>query len=153
MLVVVLVMGLLIGLVSVTARRDDRGLLRIEAERLAQLIDLATSESNITGKAIGWSASESTYRFWRSADGAAWTEIRDNDLLHERTLPDGMIVSGLRVENMRRKDALRLEFTPYAPPLFFTVELTLGADRYLVQSAAGGSVRALAEGSDSAPAL
>jgi general secretion pathway protein H len=153
MLVVVLIMGLLIGLASVVARADSRGLLRIEAERLAQLIDLAASEANITGKPIGWSANDSTYRFLRSLNGAAWAEIRDNDLLRERTLPDGMTVSGLRVENMRRQDALRLEFSPYAPPLFFTIELTLGAEHYIVRSAAGGSARALAGGSDNAPAL
>jgi general secretion pathway protein H len=153
MLVVVLIMGLLIGLVSVVARPDARGLLRIEAERLAQLIDLAAAEASLTGRAIGWSAVDSTYRFWRSLDGAAWTEIRDNDLLRERTLPGGMTVSGLRVENMRREGALRLEFAPYVPPLFFTIELTLGTDHYIVRSAAGGSARALAGGSDSAPAL
>jgi hypothetical protein len=64
-----------------------------------------------------------------------------------------MTVSGLRVENMRREDALRLEFAPYAPPLFFTIELTLGTEHYIVRSAAGGSARAVAGGSDNAPAL
>ena len=153
MLVVVLIMGLLVGLVSVIARPDARGLLRIEAERLAQLIDLAASEAGVTGKAIGWTASESTYRFWSSTDGAGWSEIRNNDLLRERILPAGMVISGLRVENMRQQDALRLEFWPYAPPVFFTIELSLGADHYIVRSAASGSVRAVAGEINGAPAL
>jgi general secretion pathway protein H len=153
MLVVVLIMGLLVGLVSVITRPDARGLLRIEAERLAQLIDLAASEAGVTGRAIGWTASESTYRFWSSTDGSGWLEIRNNDLLRERTLPAGMIISGLRVENMRPQDALRLEFWPYAPPVFFTIELSLGADHYIVRSAASGSVRAVAGEIHGAPAL
>ncbi|MDP1716865.1 MAG: type II secretion system protein, partial [Burkholderiales bacterium] len=37
MLVVMLIMGLLVGLVATITRPDDRALLRIEAERLAQL--------------------------------------------------------------------------------------------------------------------
>ena len=138
MLVVVLIMGLLVGLVSVIARPDARGLLRIEAERLAQLIDLAAAEAGVTGRAIGWTATKSTYRFWSSTNGSGWSEIHNNDLLRERTLPAGMIISGLRVENMRHQDAMRLEFAPYAPPVFFTIELSLGADHYIVRSAAGG---------------
>jgi general secretion pathway protein H len=153
MLVVMLIMGLLVALVSVTTRPDARGLLRIEAERLAQLIDLAASEAGVTGRAIGWTASESTYRFWSSTDGFGWSEIRHNDLLRERSLPAGMTISGLRVENMRPQDAMRLEFLPYAPPLFFTIELSLGADHYTVRSAAGGSVRAVAGEIYGAPAL
>jgi general secretion pathway protein H len=153
MLVVVLIMGLLVGLVSVIARPDARGLLRIEAERLAQLIDLAAVEAGVTGKAIGWTATESTYRFWSSTNGSGWSEIRNNDLLRERTLPAGMIISGLRIENMRPQDAMRLEFAPYAPPLFFTIELALGADHYIVRSAASGSVRAVAGELNGAPAL
>ncbi len=153
MLVVVMIMGLLLGLVSVITRPDARGLLRIEAERLAQLIELAASEASLTGRAVGWTASESTYRFWNSPDGSSWSEIRNNDLLRERTLPAGMTISGLRVENMRSQDAMRLEFTPYAPPSFFTIELSSGADHYVVRSAAAGSVRAIAGEIHDAPAL
>jgi general secretion pathway protein H len=153
MLVVVLIMGLLVGLVSVVTRPDARGLLRIEAERLAQLIDLAESEASLTGRPIGWTASESAYRFWSATDGAGWSEIRNNDVLRERTLPAGMTISGLRVENMRSQDVMRLEFTPYAPPVFFAIELSLGADHYVVRSAAGGSVRAVAGEIHDAPAL
>jgi general secretion pathway protein H len=153
MLVVVLIMGLLVGLVSVITRPDARGLLRIEAERLAQLIDLAASEASLTGRPIGWTASESAYRFWNSTAGAGWSEIRNDDLLRERTLPAGMTISGLRVENMRSQDEMRLEFAPYAPPVFFTIELSMGADHYIVRSAAGGSVRAVAGEIHGAPAL
>jgi general secretion pathway protein H len=155
MMVVVLIMGLLVGLVSVVTRPDARALLRIEAERLAQLIDLAATESSLTGSTLGWSADESIYRFWRRHEDAGWSEIRDNDLLRERALPPGMRISGLRVENMRPQGAMRLEFSPYAPPLFFTIEMSLGAERYTVATTAGGSVRAVAgEGTlRAAPAL
>ena len=43
LLVVLMIMGLIVGLVSAIVRPDDRGQLRVEAERLAQLLDLAAA--------------------------------------------------------------------------------------------------------------
>jgi len=146
MLVVVLIMGLLVALVSVVARPDERGQLKVEAERLAQLLELAVAESRSTGKPLGWTASGPTYQFWRFAEDTGWVEVRDSDLLRERVLPPGMIVAGLSVENMRPRGALRLEFTPDAPPLFFSIELSMGEERYAVASSMGGRVRAVAAG-------
>ena len=48
-LVVLLIMGLFVGMVSAIVRPDDSALLRVEAERLAQLLDLAAAESRLTG--------------------------------------------------------------------------------------------------------
>ena len=143
MLVVLVIMGLLAGLVTVIARPDERGVLRIEAERLAQLLELAVAESHLTGKSIGWTANGPGYRFWRLREDTGWSEIRDSDLLRARTLPQGMTISGLRVENMRPQGVMRIEFTPYAPPLFFVIEMSLGAARYAVAASPGGDVRAV----------
>ena len=155
MLVVVLIMGLLVGLISVSTRPDARGLLRLEAERLAQIMDFAIAEARLTGQAIGWTAEGSAYRFWRYRENSGWAQIRDSDLLRERSLPSGMTVSDLRIENMRPRDALRLEFSPYAPPLFFTIIISYGAEQYAIASSASGVVRASAgEGqTHGAPAL
>jgi general secretion pathway protein H len=143
MLVVLLIMGLFVGLVSAIARPDERGLLHVEAERLAQLLDLAAQESRLTGKSIGWTSDGPGYRFWRLREDTGWSEIRDNDTLRARALPQGMTISGLRVENMRGQGAMRLEFTPYGPTLSYTIEISLGAERYFVAGSPVGDVRAL----------
>ncbi len=144
MLVVLLIMGLFVGLVSTITQPDERGLLRVEAERLAQLLDLAAAESRLTGKSIGWTADGPGYRFWRlREDAGGWSELRDSDLLRARTLPQGMMISGLRVENMRPQGVMRLEFTPYGATLSFTIEMSLGAERYAVAGSPIGEVRAL----------
>jgi general secretion pathway protein H len=145
MLVVVLIMGLLIGLVSVVGGPDDRGTLRVEAERLAQLLDLATTESRFTGSTLGWTSDGTSYRFWRRRDEAGWSEIRDSELLRARRLPAGMRISGLRVENARSQSAMRLEFRPYGASSF-TIELRSGPERYAVAGSPVGDVRALAVG-------
>jgi len=144
-LVVLMIMGLFVGLVSAIVRPDDRGLLRVEAERLAQLLDLAGAESRLAGKSIAWTAEGPGYRFWRmtgdSEASADWSEIRDSDLLRARALPPGITISGLEVENMRADGPMRLEFAPYGEVLSFTIEMSLGEARYAVAASPVGELR------------
>ncbi len=143
MLVVLMVMGLFVGLVSVISRPDDRAVLRLEADRLSQLLDFAATEAQLTGKSISWTADASGYRFWRQSEGSVWSEIRDSDLLRARSLPPEVAISGLRVENMRPQGAMRLEFASHGSPLAFSVAMSLGTERYAVAGSPIGDVRAV----------
>ena len=141
LLVVLMIMGLIVGLVSAIVRPDDRGQLRVEAERLAQLLDLAAAEARLTGTAIAWTADGPGYRFWRMTGDAEWSEVRDSDLLRARTLPQGMMISGLQIENMPARGAMRLEFAAYDPTLSFTIDMSFGVERYAVSASPIGEVR------------
>lgn len=141
MLVVLTVMGLFIGLASAILRPDDRATLRVEAERLSQLLDLAATEARLTGQSIAWTAEASGYRFWRAGDDAEWGEIRDSELLRARALPSGIAVSGFIVENMRPQGGMRLEFPPHGATLAFSIGMSAGKERYAVQGSPIGEVR------------
>ncbi len=141
MLVVLLIMGLFVGLVSSMAQPDDRGLLRLEADRLAQLLDLAATEARVSGQPIAWTRDGTGYRFWRFQEDAGWSELRGNDLLRTRSLPPGMTISGLWIESLHSQDAMRLEFSPYGATLAYTIELALGAERYSVEASPLGELR------------
>ena len=143
MLVVLLIMGLLVGLVSAITRPDDRALLHVEAQRLAALLNFAAAQSRLTGKSIAWTANGPGYRFWQFQEDTGWSEARDSDLLRARTLPQGMMISDLWVETMRPQGVMRLEFIPYGPTLSFTIEMSLGAERYAVAASPVGDVQAL----------
>jgi len=143
MLVVLLIMGLFVGLVSTITRPDDRAVLRLEAERLSQLLDLAMTEAQLSGHFIAWTADESSYRFWRSGDNGEWYEILDNELLRTRTLPQGMAISDFQVENMRPQAAIRLEFTPQGSSLAFAIGMSLGTERYTVAGSPIEEVRVM----------
>ena len=143
MLVVLVIMGLFVGMVSAIVRPDDRALLRVEAERLAQLLDLATMQSRLTGKSIAWTADGPGYRFWRFNEDTYWSEILDDDSLRARTLPQGMMIAGMRVENMRPPEHMRLEFNSFGPTLSFVIEMTFGAASYSVEGSPIGEVRVL----------
>jgi general secretion pathway protein H len=154
-LVVLLIMGLFVGLASAIVRPDERGLLRVEAERLALLLDLAASESRLAGKPIAWTADGPGYRFWRMTGDDGWTEVRDSDLLRARALPQGMLISGLQVENAPSRGAMRLEFGPYGTALAFNIELSFGAAHYAVAASPIGMLRVVPglEPSSGEPAL
>jgi general secretion pathway protein H len=147
LLVVLLIMGLCAGLVGVLAQPDERVLLRVEAERLAQLLDLATVEARLTGKAIAWTAivtaDSAQYRFWRWREDAGWSEAgadSASDSLRARVLPPGMTISQLRIEAMAPPRGLRLEFNPHGA-LAYDFQMSLGAARYAVAASALGEVR------------
>jgi len=144
LLVVLLIMGLFAGLVSTITRPDDRALLRVEAERLAQLLDLAATKSRLTGKSIAWTSDGPGYRFWQFSEDTSWSEILDDDSLRPRTLPQGMVIAGMRVENMRTSGHMRLEFNPYGATSF-NVDMALGAARCVVAGSPIGEVRVLPE--------
>jgi general secretion pathway protein H len=139
-LVVLLIMGIFVGLVSTIVQPDDRALVRVEADRLAQLLDLAATKAHYTGRPIAWTADGPGYRFWQFSEDTYWTEIRDDDALRARTLPHGMTISGVRIENVNSVDPMRLEFTPYGPTLSFSVDLSLGTARESVAGSPVGEV-------------
>ncbi len=142
-LVALVIMGLFAGLVTVIVRPDERALLRVEAERLAQLLDLAGIEARISGKPIAWTADGPGYRFWRYRENTGWLEIRGNELLRARTLPQGMMIASLLIETMRARDAMRLEFSPQGSTMAYAIKLALGAEYYTVTGSPVGDVRVL----------
>jgi len=148
-MVVVVIIGIVVGLVSQAARPDERALLRVETERLAQLLDLAAQESRLSGRRIAWTADGSAYRFWRFAGETDWTEIRDVDSLRLRTLPEGMRIASLSIENgMPRSEAMRLEFTPSGQATAYLIDLTLASERSSVEGSPVGRVRIRQDGKD-----
>ena len=139
LLVVLLVMGLFAGLVGALARPDERTVLRFEADRLAQLLNLAAEESRLTGKTLAWTADASRYNFWRWSEAAGWSEAQD-DPLRPRSLRAGLSISDLRIEAMRTEGGLRLEFNPHAA-LAYDFRISLGAERFIVAGSPLGEVR------------
>lgn len=141
MLVVLLIMGITVGLVSANLQPSQRDRLRVEAERLAQIMDLAAEESRTTGKSIAWTADASGYRFWRQGGDSEWSEIRDSDLLRARSMPHGMSISDFRVEAMGPQPTMRVEFPPGGAMLAFNVELSLGVEHYAIAASPIGDLR------------
>lgn len=140
MLVVMLIMGLFVGLISAIAKPDDRSRVQLEAERLAQLLNLVAAESRLTGKPMRWTSDGPGYRFWRQQE-QGWVEVNDSALFRPRTLPDGMSIADFRVEALSRPDAMRLEFLPYGLPMTYSLEIALGTHRTAIAATPYGEAR------------
>lgn len=140
MLAVLLVMGLLLGLSSAIIRPDERTQLRVESDRLAQLLDLAATEAALSGKPLAWSSDGKSYRFW-SRDKDGWIELRNHGSLRARPLPQGMAISHLSIDSRRTQDGMRLEFAAHGTVSAFSLELSLGAERYAIEASPVGEMR------------
>ena len=142
LLVVLVIMGLFAGLVSALVRPDERTLLRTEAERLAQLLELASTEASISGKAIAWTADAGDYRFWQYRSNVGWQEIGGNSLLHPRTLPEGMVIEALTIDTVPIQGRMRLEFGYYGSTPSYAIRMGMGAERYWVTGSPVGDMKA-----------
>ncbi|MDE2366549.1 MAG: GspH/FimT family protein, partial [Betaproteobacteria bacterium] len=115
----------------------------VEAERLAQLLDLAGTEARMSGKSVAWTADGAGYRFWRYREGAGWSEIGDNPLFRRRELPQSMTITGVLVEAMNLYDPVRLEFTAHGIMPAYDIGMVFGTERYTVSGSPAGEVEAL----------
>ena len=141
MLVVVLIMGILVGTISAKLQPDNREVLGVEAERLAQLLEFASQEARIAGSTIVWTSDGLRYQFWRQGSDDVWSEIRDDDLLRARSLPHGMVIAELRSEAGMVQPTFRLEFPSDGSMSAFSMDLALGADHYGIAASPVGNLR------------
>ena len=140
-LVVMLIMGMMLGLASAIVRPDDSALLNVEAERLSHLLELAMEESSFSGKSIAWTSDSTGYQFWRMNRDGEWIVLNDNDLLHARSLPSGMRITRLQIENMPARGNMRLEFSPYSTATSFSIDMSLGTARHVVKASPIGELQ------------
>lgn len=124
LLVVLVVMGVALGLVMVQLLPDKRAPLREEAGRLALLLENAGMEAHASGRSLAWSGEKSNYLFWKKNNYGDWVRIDDETLFRPRTLPEGMRIGEITVEQQAVKpgEYMLLSATSFAVP--FRIRLT-----------------------------
>ena len=85
-LVTLVVIGIAIGLVTLTYGHDPAGQLRHETDRLRSALEHAAQLAQWRRVDLAWQADGQSYRFLRPADDGQWEEEPD-DILAARTLP------------------------------------------------------------------
>lgn len=118
LLVALVVMGVALGLVMVQLMPDNRAQLREEAARLALLLENAGMEARASGRSMAWSNDKSGYRFWKKNNYGDWERIEDEALFRPRTLPEGMHIGEVSVEELALKpgEYMLLSATSFAAP-------------------------------------
>lgn len=83
LLVVIVVLGILLGLVSLSIVPDPRAKLHRDAERLEALFALAAEEAQLSSRPIAWRGDPKGYGFYRR-DGNGWSPIAGDAEFRER---------------------------------------------------------------------
>jgi len=85
LMVVLVIIGIASAAVSLSIKPDPLKLLRQDAERLVQLLQLAQTEARTDGRAITWRWDAKGFGFSRRADqGAGLDRFKDDPQLHPR---------------------------------------------------------------------
>jgi general secretion pathway protein H len=83
LLVVLVIIGLVLGLVTMNAAPSQRQAMQQEAQRVALLLQLARDEAIVRNRPIAFEAGAPGYRFL-VRDGREWKTLPQDDMLRER---------------------------------------------------------------------
>lgn len=124
LLVVLVVMGIALGTVAVQLMPDNRAALREEAQRLALLLENAGMEARASGRPLAWSAERNGYRFWKKNNYGEWVRLEDDAIFRPRTLPDGLGIAEVSVEEQLLKSGEQMSLNAFSFALPFRIRLT-----------------------------
>ena len=85
LLVVIVILGIVAGMVSLSIEPSEGRRMTEEVERLAALFRLANNEARVSGRTITWQADHDGYRFLESEDVRG--DGNDDDPLRPRAWP------------------------------------------------------------------
>jgi general secretion pathway protein H len=131
LLIVMLVMGIALGLVMVQLMPDKQAPLRDEAARLALLLENAGLEARASGRSLAWSGEKNSYRFFSKNEYGDWVRIDNDTSFRPRTLPEGVNVGEVSVEEQPIKpgDFVLLSAHSFAVPFLIRLSSEYGGAR------------------------
>lgn len=98
-LVVIVIIGILVSLATLTLGGGREARLTEETERLVALVELAREEAVFQSRELGLSFWRGGYAFFEMAAGGQWAPLQGDGLLRPRRLPEDMRLS-LFVEDL-----------------------------------------------------
>lgn len=102
LLVVLVVVGIMLGLVSMSAIPDKRHVLLNDAQRVALLLQLAREEAIVRNRPVAFEIDSIQYRFYIRNE-RDWERLNDNDLFREREFknsPLAITMQGVHADNV-----------------------------------------------------
>lgn len=85
LLVVLVIVGVMLGLVSMNALPDKKQTLVTDARRVALLLQLAREEAIVRNRPVAFEIDSQQFRFYVRNDSGNWELLNDNDLFRERS--------------------------------------------------------------------
>ncbi|MEX3776994.1 type II secretion system minor pseudopilin GspH [Pseudomonas sp. MYb118] len=134
LMVVLVIVGIASAAISLSIKPDPLHLLRKDAERVAQLLQIAQAEARSDGRPITWLANAKGYRFSRRSDsGKGFEHFANDPQLRPRTWQ----TPGMTVQ-VEPRQKLVLDAEWISPAL--QVSLSDGINSISVRRSAAGQV-------------
>lgn len=84
LLVVLVIVGIMLGFVTLNALPSSRQALQNEAQRIALLLQLARDEAIVRNRPVAFEVDQYRYRFWILDENNVWQPMDRDDMLRER---------------------------------------------------------------------
>jgi general secretion pathway protein H len=122
LLVVLVVMGILLGMVSINAIPNTKKALLDDGQRIALLLQLAREEAIVRNRPVAFEMDSEQFRFYVRTD-SSWQPLTDNDLFRERSFKKSPLVISMQPAPARAGLPLKIIFgrEPVDKPFVLTL--------------------------------
>ncbi|MRW91005.1 type II secretion system protein GspH [Duganella sp. FT80W] len=123
LLVVMVILGITLGLVSLSAMPGQKQSMLQDAKRIALLLQLARDEAIVRDHQIAFEADSNSYRFWIRNDNKQWEQLSQDELLREREFQHAPVTLLLDPAPPMQEQSLRIVFgrEPVDKPFVLTL--------------------------------
>lgn len=126
LLVVLVIVGIMLGFVTLNAMPSQRQALQNEAQRISLLLQLARDEAIVRNRPIAFEVDQYRYRFWIRDENNAWQPIEKDDMLREREFKRAPVNLAIDPPMMDQDNRLRIVFGREPVDKPFVLSLSLG---------------------------
>jgi general secretion pathway protein H len=126
MLVALVVASIMLTVATLQLMPNTETVLREESQRLAFLMENGAMSSQTGGQPLAWSGTGGSYRFWMRSKEGEWLRIEHDNLLHPRTLPEGVRIGEVSFNGRRIEPGSLVVLSPELSAKDFRVSLLSG---------------------------
>lgn len=140
LVIVLLIITITIGLIGINLYHGDNDRVRDEADRIVLLLQAAREEAILQGQVFGVQFTQEGYRFQRLNAKGKLENIKTDEVLGPRTLPDGITLS-FEMDGVAANDEAGLLLDPTGNFIPFVLTLRAGNAVWQALGLANGKIQ------------
>jgi len=144
-MVVILIMGIILALASLTVGGNAQTRVRDEATRMAILMQTAQEEAILQGTVIAVALDKEGYGFFGIGADGTMQPLQGDDTLKPRSLETGIRISRAEVVGVPKRKQSWIVLFPTGELTAFVVTLELDDASWSVRGSADGDIQTLAD--------
>ena len=133
LLVVLVIAGILLGVVTLTALPGQQQALQNDAQRIALLMQLARDEAIVRNRPVAFEAQQDRYRFLMR-DDVSWQPLPQDEMLREREFRSAPVSLSINPAVAGQGNPLRIVFGREPVDKPFALTLAAGEARVVIRA-------------------